>query len=278
MSCFPPNFLCLTRRYSHLLLTAWVPPPSPAAFDCTHRHLLFASPSLALCSTRIRKLTVMRFVQALRRSIKGDKDKGPVTPKSAVAIVPPKKVGGLPLQRKPQASIILKAVRHFGHRQGSTANLPITPGAQMLMPNPTNRSFEPFTITRLDPAKNSAFREATFSTLLVAKTIRIGTKHATQLFLTPGVSCPSPSSKPSAEPSEIVGSPTVVNSPLPPTTPTMIPDTASHQQCILRQPSCHQPPMLRLKVTSAIPSQSESQVPWSTELSCTTLLRKGQMS
>ncbi|RBR17881.1 uncharacterized protein FIESC28_06320 [Fusarium coffeatum] len=34
----------------------------------------------------------MRFVQALRRSIKGDKDKGPVTPKSAVAIVPPKKV------------------------------------------------------------------------------------------------------------------------------------------------------------------------------------------
>ncbi|KAH7248895.1 uncharacterized protein BKA55DRAFT_512769 [Fusarium redolens] len=34
----------------------------------------------------------MRFVQALRRSIKGDKDKGSVAPKSAVAIVPPKKV------------------------------------------------------------------------------------------------------------------------------------------------------------------------------------------
>ncbi|KAH7238416.1 hypothetical protein BKA59DRAFT_246013 [Fusarium tricinctum] len=31
-------------------------------------------------------------MKALRRSIKGDKDKGPVTPKSAVAIVPPKKV------------------------------------------------------------------------------------------------------------------------------------------------------------------------------------------
>ncbi|KAF5713372.1 bud emergence 1 [Fusarium mundagurra] len=39
-----------------------------------------------------QKLTVMRFVQALRRSIKGDKDKGSVAPKSAVAIVPPKKV------------------------------------------------------------------------------------------------------------------------------------------------------------------------------------------
>ncbi|KAK2675689.1 SH3 domain [Fusarium oxysporum f. sp. vasinfectum] len=46
----------------------------------------------------------MRFVQALRRSIKGDKDKGSVAPKSAVAIVPPKKVGGLPLPSQSQAS------------------------------------------------------------------------------------------------------------------------------------------------------------------------------
>lgn len=65
----------------------------------------------------------MRFVQALRRSIKGDKDKGPVTPKSAVAIVPPKKVGGLPLPRKSQASIILEPVCHIGRRHGPTANL-----------------------------------------------------------------------------------------------------------------------------------------------------------
>lgn len=37
----------------------------------------------------------MRLLQALRRSIKGDKEKQPVniTPKTAVAIVPPKKVG-----------------------------------------------------------------------------------------------------------------------------------------------------------------------------------------
>lgn len=35
----------------------------------------------------------MRLVQALRRSIKGDKEKGAIAPKSAVAIVPPKKVG-----------------------------------------------------------------------------------------------------------------------------------------------------------------------------------------
>ncbi|EMR69461.1 putative scd2 ral3 protein [Eutypa lata UCREL1] len=38
---------------------------------------------------------MMRFIQALRRSIKGEKDKGPqvsIAPKSAVAIVPPKKV------------------------------------------------------------------------------------------------------------------------------------------------------------------------------------------
>jgi len=36
-----------------------------------------------------------RTIQALRRSIKGEKDKGPqisIAPKSAVAIVPPKKV------------------------------------------------------------------------------------------------------------------------------------------------------------------------------------------
>jgi hypothetical protein len=57
----------------------------------------------------------MRFVQALRRSIKGDKDKGPVTPKSAVAIVPPKKVGGLPLpslnKAYPNSLAILGAAR-----------------------------------------------------------------------------------------------------------------------------------------------------------------------
>jgi bud emergence protein 1 len=38
---------------------------------------------------------VWRIVQALRRSIKGEKDKGPqisIAPKSAIAIVPPKKV------------------------------------------------------------------------------------------------------------------------------------------------------------------------------------------
>jgi hypothetical protein len=39
-------------------------------------------------------LTEMRVLQALRRSIKGDKDKPQIAiaPKSAVAIVPPKKV------------------------------------------------------------------------------------------------------------------------------------------------------------------------------------------
>lgn len=40
---------------------------------------------------------IMRTIQALRRSIKGDKDKPQVSiaPKSAVAIVPPKKVSVL---------------------------------------------------------------------------------------------------------------------------------------------------------------------------------------
>lgn len=45
---------------------------------------------------------MMRFIQALRRSIKGEKDKGPqvsIAPKSAVAIVPPKKVS--PIVRPP---------------------------------------------------------------------------------------------------------------------------------------------------------------------------------
>lgn len=39
---------------------------------------------------------LVRVLQALRRSIKGDKDKNPqlsISPKAAVAIVPPKKVG-----------------------------------------------------------------------------------------------------------------------------------------------------------------------------------------
>lgn len=41
---------------------------------------------------------MMRLLQALRRSIKGEKEKPQIsiTPKSAVAIVPPKKVGFLP--------------------------------------------------------------------------------------------------------------------------------------------------------------------------------------
>ncbi len=46
---------------------------------------------------------MLRFVQALRRSIKGEKDKGPqvsIAPKSAVAIVPPKKVS--PIVRHPR--------------------------------------------------------------------------------------------------------------------------------------------------------------------------------
>lgn len=44
---------------------------------------------------QVSKLTAARCSQALRRSIKGDKEKQPINigPKSAVAIVPPKKVG-----------------------------------------------------------------------------------------------------------------------------------------------------------------------------------------
>ena len=41
---------------------------------------------------------LLRAIQALRRSIKGDKDKNPqigIGPKSAVAIVPPKKVSSI---------------------------------------------------------------------------------------------------------------------------------------------------------------------------------------
>lgn len=40
----------------------------------------------------------MRLLQALRRSIKGEKEKPQIsiTPKSAIAIVPPKKVGSSP--------------------------------------------------------------------------------------------------------------------------------------------------------------------------------------
>jgi hypothetical protein len=129
-------------------------------------------------------------MKALRRSIKGDKDKGPVTPKSAVAIVPPKKVGGLPLPRIPQASIIPPTGLPHWAPPWSHGKLHINPGAPILMPNPISRLFEPFTITRPVPAKNSAFREVTFSTLSAEKTIKTGTKHAIQLFLTPEVSCP----------------------------------------------------------------------------------------
>ena len=46
-----------------------------------------------------QRLTKSRLFQALRRSIKGDKEKPQISiaPKSAVAIVPPKKVGPKPL-------------------------------------------------------------------------------------------------------------------------------------------------------------------------------------
>jgi len=46
-------------------------------------------------STADLEANIMGFLKALRRSIKGDKDNKPhisITPKSAVAIVPPKKV------------------------------------------------------------------------------------------------------------------------------------------------------------------------------------------
>lgn len=99
--------LCLQLLVPHKALfpSSQLPEPNPLP---RRIQLVFAH---YLCRLRwlskkysSQKLTVMRFVQALRRSIKGDKDKGSVAPKSAVAIVPPKKVGGLPLPSQSQAS------------------------------------------------------------------------------------------------------------------------------------------------------------------------------
>lgn len=101
------------------------------------------------------------LMQALRRSIKGDKDKMPqvaIGPKSAVAIVPPKKVSTDILRARHRCHILHKCT------------------------NPRHcRLSARYTITRRSKAKSSAFREATSSTLSGARTTLIGTKPATQL-------------------------------------------------------------------------------------------------
>lgn len=75
-------------------------PPRPSRPSRAHLHRRSLSDHTVL--------TTMRFFQALRRSIKGEKEKGAnaaITPKSAVAIVPPKKVGYSPSRSDSRAGI-----------------------------------------------------------------------------------------------------------------------------------------------------------------------------
>ncbi|UZP41051.1 hypothetical protein NXS19_008867 [Fusarium pseudograminearum] len=169
-------------------------------------------------------------MKALRRSIKGDKDKGPVTPKSAVAIVPPKKVIRALYDYEARSSQELSFSRgDFFHVIGREndddwyeACNPALPDARGLVPV---TFFQALGRTERDSAQSDGGQ-------------------------------PPPRLR----------------------TPTTIPDTASRQQCILHQQSCHLPQTLRPKATNEIPSQSERQVPWFTESSCTTLLRKERTS
>lgn len=103
-------------------------------------------------------LTQFFFPQAIRRSLKGDRDPKPhisVTPKSAIAILPPKKVGLI---------YILEPGRSRGHETLQSRSLTIAP-PPLLGLHPA-RSSKPCTITNLSPATIRSWpsAKATFST------------------------------------------------------------------------------------------------------------------
>lgn len=115
------------------------------------------------------------MIQALRRSIKGDKDKNPqigIAPKSAVAIVPPKKVS----------------------TAGDSVLLLHAPNARLI--NVVHRSFELSTTIPPIQTRNLASHVAISSTSLAVRTIRTGTKHAIPPCQTHVALCQWHSSKP----------------------------------------------------------------------------------
>lgn len=149
-------------------------------------------------------LTAMRFAQALRRSIKGDKDKSNHTSfsqKSPYAIVPPKKV---------------RLFRRKSH--GWTPFCIARLACPLSWPWETINRFRSsahFTTMKHDPTKSWAFHEATSSTLSAVKTTPTGTRPVTLPSLMHVVSCPWHSFKHLAQraPNETAATPTALESP-----------------------------------------------------------------
>lgn len=194
---------------------------------------------------------LVRVLQALRRSIKGDKDKNPqlsIAPKAAVAIVPPKKVGDTPVlicslgrgwlarPTQPRPACLQSPKQARAYTTGS-ARRQIGPGPDSTLMTETYRLFGRFMITRRRRVKNSASRAATFSMLSGAKTIRIGTRPATPLYQTHVASSPSPFSRLLAAPSETAPNPTLAACQPPKTqTTTQATPKRTLPQCLPRRP------------------------------------------
>lgn len=165
----------------------------------------------------------MRFVQALRRSIKGDKDKSnhsSFSQKSPYAIVPPKKVR-------------LSDKSRHGWTQFCFARL-ACPVSWPWHTTNSCRSSAHCTTMKHDPTKSWAFPEATSSTLSAVRTTPTGTRPVTLPSPMPGVSCPWHSSKRLAQqaPNETAATPKALGSPLRRRAPTTTPDIANRTRTV----------------------------------------------
>lgn len=151
----------------HVRETPTTTPAAPQSYTMTTITTMRSSP----LNNRKPVADSFRCLQALRRSIKGEKNESKVqhisiTPKSAVAIVPPKKVSG----------------SLFCARAGA-----LSPSVQETDRHKINRSLELYTTTKHNRHRNSLSQRVISSTLSGAKMIRIGTKPVTPPCRTPEV-------------------------------------------------------------------------------------------
>lgn len=107
---------------------------------CAHILLFYVTPNppsqqFTTALVQVYGILTMSFLlKALRRSIKGEKDKPQVSiaPKSAVAIVPPKKVRLLTPYPVPSVTSPNLACPMLGHPSALRLRSTIRPGAQLL--------------------------------------------------------------------------------------------------------------------------------------------------
>lgn len=184
----------------------------------------------------------MRVFQALRRSIKGEKDAKPhmsIAPKSALAIVPPKKVCVAAHESGSQEPSRSRLVPTLCCRGWRGPYAPTLAGLSLKF-SVSSRLFEPSTTTKHAPARNSVFPAVTFFTSLAEKTTPIGTKLAIPLCPTPAVSFLSHTSKPWVAPSATAPTRNPADHPLAnPTIPITTLDTARRpRQPVFPRPLC----------------------------------------